>query len=95
MLHFSTTAEPKTAPRHHPVLERLESAFDGDVFGLKFSPLPAETDELLEAIDTEQQANTMTIEELESRPDADELDRFWSNVVNDFRHDGGIDYSED
>lgn len=95
MMHFTLEAEPKVAPKHHPVLEKLENAFDGDVFGLRFSPVPSEQDELLDAIDAEQRARTMTIEELESQPDADQLDRFWGSVVEDFRRDGGIDYAEE
>jgi hypothetical protein len=94
MLHFTETTEPKIAPRHHPLLERFTDSFTTEDFGLYFSPVPQEDDELLRDIDDEIQARQMTLEDLQEQPDIDTINQFLDGALDEFRKDG-IDYAEE
>lgn len=97
MLHFTLEAEPKFETRRHPLFERFDRMLGSKALGLTFEPVYVshKPNQLIEELEAEESAHTMTIEELEGRPDADELERFWSDVVADFHRQGGIDYAEE
>lgn len=96
MLHFTEQSEPKFDIKRHPLIERFGRSLGDKALGLVFEPVfvSDKPNELIDELEEEERANTMTMDELRERPDGDQLADFWNGVVQDFRQDG-IDYAEE
>lgn len=92
-MRFTETLTPIEVREKNSLSEILGS-LGRAALPMQFEYVPARHDEIIDELNRDISSRQITVEELESRPDTEELNRFLDAALEDFRKDG-IDYASD